>query len=348
MARGGGRGGGGGGGSRGGGFGGSRGGGGRSSSSGRGGGSFGSSRGSSSWGSNYSNRRYSSGPNIFMGPMFGSTRRRRYYGGSNYGGGGCGSGCVSTAFIIIIFMVVITLVIPNLFGSLGNSNSSHSITPSTVERVALPKGQVNETAYFTDDAGWVESQSVLNNGLKYFYDKTGVQPHVYITTEVDGSNYATMSQVEEYANEMYDELFTDEAHLLLMFYEGTPNNYISYYVTGTQAKTVVDAEAGDILLDYIDRYYYDMSLNTSEFFSKSFTDAADRIMEVTKSPWITVFMVIGGAIIVGILFLWWRKRKQQEAIEAKRTEDMLNKPLDTFGTQSDADELAKKYNQDSE
>ncbi|XJS11183.1 hypothetical protein ACF3NG_02775 [Aerococcaceae bacterium WGS1372] len=352
MARGGGRGGGGGGGSRGGGFGGSRGGGGRSSFGGRGGGSFGSSsRGSSSsWGSNRGNRSYSSGPNIFMGPMFGRTRRRRTYygGGPSFNNGGGGSGCGTTAIVLLVLAIVVVFVVPNLFGTSGNSSSSNSITRSTVERQALPAGEVNETDYFTDDAGWVESQTILNDGLEYFYDKTGVQPHVYITTEINGSNYATMSQVEDFANEMYDELFTDEAHLLLMFYEGTPNNYITYYVTGTQAKTVIDTEAADILLDYVDRYYYDTSLNTSEFFSKSFTDAADRIMEVTRSPWITVIIVIAGAVIVGILFLWWRKRKEQEAIEAKRTEDMLNKPLDTFGTQSEADELAKKYSDDTE
>ena len=66
-------------------------------------------------------------------------------------------------------------------------------------------------------------------------------------------------------------------------------------------------------------------------------------MDVTTSPWIPVLLVIGGVILVGILFLWWRKRKQQEAIEAKRTEDMLSKPIDTFGKSSEADDLAKKY-----
>lgn len=353
MARGGGRGGGGGGGSRGGGFGGSRGGGGRSSA-GRGGGSFGSSsnRGSSSgssWGSNRTSGSYSSGPNIFMGPMFGGTRRRRtYYGGSNYSngsGGSSSSGCLTTAIILGIVVLVLIFVLPNMFGSSGSNNS---ITASTIAREPLASGSVNETDYYTDDAGWVESRTVLNNGLEYFYDKTGVQPHVYITTDINGNNYASMSQVEDYANEMYDELFTDEAHLLLMFYEGTPNNYISYYVTGSQADTVIDTEAGDILLDYIDRYYYDTSLNTSEFFAKSFRDAADRMMEVTRSPWIPVLMVIGVVAIIGILFLWWRKRKEQEEIEAKRTEEMLNKPLDTFGTQSEADELAKKYSDDTE
>lgn len=349
MARGGGRGGGGGG--RSGGFGGSRGGGGRSSSSGRGGGSFGgSSRGGSSWGGGGGwGGSYNSRPVIRTGPIFnswGSSRRRRNFGGGPSGGGG-GGGCGSTLITFIVIGFIAVFLLPMIFGGAGNSgnsgNSESSITRSTVEREPLPAGSVNETDYYTDDANWVENQTVMVDGLRHFYNETGVQPHVYITTEINGSSNASMNEVEEYTNELYDELFTDEAHLLLMFYEGSPSNYTTYYVTGTQADQVIDREAADILLDYIDRYYYDMSLNTSEFFSKSFRDAADRIMEVTTSPWIPVFLVIGGIILVGILFLWWRKRKEQEAIQAKRTEDMLNKPIDTFGTQSEADELAKKY-----
>lgn len=351
MARGGGRGGGGGG--RSGGFGGSRGGGGRSSSGGRGGGSFGGSRGGGSWGggSSWGGGGYNSRPVIRTGPIFnswGSRRRRSSFGGGPYRGGG-GGGCSTTLISMIIIGVIIMFILPMIFGGMGgssNNNSSSSetsVTRSTVEREPLPAGSVNETDYYTDDANWVENQTVMNDGLRHFYEKTGVQPHVYITTEINGSSNASMSEVEEYTNELYDELFTDEAHLLLMFYEGTPSNYTTYYVTGSQADQVIDREAADILLDYIDRYYYDMNLNTSEFFSKSFRDAADRIMDVTTSPWIPVLLVIGGVILVGILFLWWRKRKQQEAIEAKRTEDMLSKPIDTFGTSSEADDLAKKY-----
>lgn len=360
MARGGGRGGGGGG-SRGGSFGGSRGGGGRMSGGGRSGGSFG---GGGSWGGG--NRgggmfggggwggSHNSRPIVWTGPIFnswGSSNRRRNYGGGGPGGPGgcgCGSGIITLFIIGFVFLFIFPMLFWGGGTSGGGSSSSNSITTSTVEREPLPKGAVNETDYYTDEANWVENSSVMNDGLRYFYDKTGVQPHVYITTEINGSSNASMDEVEEFTNELYDELFTDEAHLLLMFYEGSPNNYITYYVTGTQAKQVIDNEAANILLDYVDRYYFDMDLNTSEFFSKSFRDAADRIMEVTTSPWIPVFLVIGGVGLVGILFVWWKKRKEQEALEAKRTEEMLNTPLDTFGTRSEADDLAKKYSDDTE
>lgn len=338
MARGGGRGGGGGG-SRGGGFGGSRGGGGRSSWGGRGGGSFGGgggSRGGSSWGGSSGNRR----PVIRTGPIFtgGYGRRRRY--GSGYGGGGSGCGSL---FLVLIVMALIVFFLSSV--NSGGSTGGTSITRSTVEREALPAGAVNETDYYTDATApnWIENSTEMNDGLRHFYNETGVQPHVYITDEINGSRTASMQEVETFANNLYDELFTDEAHLLLIFYEGVPNQYMTYYVTGVQAKQVIDDEAANILLDYIDRNYYDGSLNESQFFSKSFRDAADRIMEVTTSPWIPVFVIAGVVILIFLLFTWWRKRKEQEGIKAKQTEDMLNTPLDTFGTRSEADDLAKKY-----
>lgn len=321
-------------------FGGNRGGGGRSSLGGRGGGSFGSSggnRGGSSWGGGGG----SWGRPYGTGPIFINTGRRRYSNrGPNNSGGGCAPGCGTTALVIIILLGVFFFLFS--IGGGGSSNSS-SIAPSTIEREALPAGSVKETAYFTDEAGWITNDAQLTDGLRHFYKETGVQPHLYITDEINGSSTANMAQVETFANGLYDELFEDEAHLLFVFYEGIPNQYITYYVTGTQAKQVIDSEAGTILLDYIDRNYYDSSLTDEQFFSNSFKDAADRMMEVTTSPWIPVMLVLGLVGLAGILFIWWRKRKEQEAIEAKRTEDLLKTPIETFGKDSAADELAKKY-----
>ena len=340
------------GGSRGGGgsFGGNRGGAGRSSGGGRVGGSFGG--GGSSGRGSYGGNRSSGGPIFRPGPIFipgGS--RRRYGRGSNYYGGGGNSGCGCGTILIIIFILFVLFSLFSgglLFGNTPNGSSgSNDITKSTIERMPLDKGSVNETAYFTDDAGWIGNQTELTKGLKHFYNKTGVQPYVYITDNINGSTSTNLTNEEmsDFANQLYDQLFTDEAHLLLVFYEPVSSQYMDYYVTGTQAKSVIDAEAGDILLDYIDRYYYDNNLSDEEVFSQAFQKSADRIMEVTKSPWITVFIVIGSVLLIGLLFTWWQRSKQQKNLEAKQTEEILNTPLEKYGS-SEAEELAKKYEND--
>ena len=334
-------------------FGGSRGGGGRiggSFGSGRGGGSFGGggfNRGGASGGPSYRPGGGSSFGGSFLGGYLGSRMGRSGGGGSNQNndnrpsGGGRGTGCGTVLIVLVVFVLIVSVIIALSSGSTGSTGGT-SITGSTVAREPLPKGSVNETGYYTDEVNWIGNTTTLTSGLKYFYDKTGVQPYVYITDTVNGSHDPTYDELQAYANSLYDQLFTDEAHLLLVFFEYNPSDYMDYYVTGTQAKTVVDTEAGDILLDYIDRNYYNSSLTDEEMFSNSFHDAADRMMEVTKSPWITVFVIFGVFAVLIILFAWWAHAKKQKNLEAQHTEQILNTPLEKFGD-SEAEDLTKKY-----
>jgi hypothetical protein len=263
-------------------------------------------------------------------------------GGGRSGGGGCGGcGCSIAVLALVLVIIIAVLLISNLGSVVNNVGSGPGITTSSVQRVPLPKGSVNETGYYYDELDWIGNETELVRGLKYFYDKTGVQPYLYITDNVNGLNRPSTGELDAFANGLYDELFTDEAHLLFVFFE-YDESYMTRYVLGTQAKTVIDTEAADILLDYVDRYYFDNSLTDEEFFSKSFTDAADRIMTVTKSPWISVLLVFGVAVVLMVLFIWWRLVKKQKNLEAKRMEEILNTPLDQFGNK-EADDLAKKY-----
>lgn len=258
------------------------------------------------------------------------------YGGGGFGGGTGGSGCLTVVIVLIVIFAILILGL-----SIRGSDSGPNITKSTVQREALTAGSVNETDYYTDELDWIKNQTKLLGGLKYFYQKTGVQPYLYLTDTVNGSHSTSTDELDAYARDLYDQLFTDEAHLLLVFFEYN-NNYMDRYVCGTQAKNVIDTEAGDILLDYIDRYYYDDSLTEEIFFSNAFSDAADRIMTVTRSPWTTVMIIFGLAALLAVLFIWWFYAKKQKNLEAQRTEEMLSKPLEKFGD-GEAEEIAEKY-----
>lgn len=353
MGRGGGRGGGGGGfsgGGRGGGFGGGRGGGGRSGGSfgsGRGGGGFGSGRGGGNYGGGFGGGGYNRRPRHYgprVGPIwFGGFGRRRYpYGG----GGGCGfMGCGSIFTVMIFLFIMFTLLSTVSDFGTGGGGGPTNITSSTIEREPLPAGSAEETDFYTDNAGWIGNHTQMIDGLRHFYNETGVRPHVYITDNIDGNTSPTMDEMESFSNELYDELFNDEAHLLLVFFEPTPNDYMTYYVVGSQARSVIDTEAGDILMDYLDRNYFDDNLTDEEYFSQSFRQAADRIMEVTTSPWIPVLTLFGLGALVFILFRWWQAKQKNKEKEAKRTDEILKRPIDTFG-KSEAEELSKKYDDD--
>lgn len=269
-------------------------------------------------------------------------RRGPVYGGG--GGGGCGGAGCSIIVGAVVFLIIFIAIISALAGSPSNGNSSGNIPVSTIQREKLPASAVNETGYYTDELGWISNQNELTSGMRYFYQETGVQPYLYLIDQVDGDNTPTEEMIETFALEQYDALFTDEGHLLLVFYEyGTDFYY--HYVVGTQAKVVIDNEAANILMDYIDHYYYDSSLGEEEMFSNAFRSTADRIMTITPSRLqqsVPIFVVIGIIILAVVLFYWWKAKKKQKDQEAQRTQDMLNTPLDTFGDR-ETEDLAKKY-----
>ncbi|MFC6464230.1 hypothetical protein ACFP65_04310 [Marinilactibacillus sp. GCM10026970] len=327
-------------------------GGGRSS-----GGSFGGSRGSSGrLGGNSSGRRGSLGGGSNRGGSnrnFGSPRggfggggyygggwgygrswgwgRRRYYGGGP--GGGCGLlGCLGPFLFFIVLLNFIGGV--GMFGGSNYSNSnSGSIQSSSRERTPLEPGAVNETEYFTDIPGWIGNATTLENGMRHFYNETGVQPYLYITEEINGNANPTQDEITAFQAELYDDLFTDEAHALIFYFRSDSFSLAEYYVgaeVGSQARSVMDREAQDILYDYLARYY-ESDIEDDEYFARSFQETADRMMTTTQSPWITPAIIAGGAVLVGLLFVWWRNilKKDKEAA----------RPDESYKTKKEDDDL---------
>lgn len=328
--------------------GGSRGFGGRSGGSSGFGRSSGGFSGSRNKGSSFGGLSSGSGrrvtPGLPMLPIFGSSRRRSPVSSPRTGGpGGAMGGCSSAGCLTVFIIGLVLVIILTIIFTAGPGNPEQAVTKSTVKREPLPAGSVIETDYFTDELDWIGQTTQLLAGMKNFYQATGVQPYLYLTDRINGESDPSEAQVEAFAGQLYDQLFEDEAHLLVIFQE-YQGQYHTWYLTGIQARSVIDTEAADILMDYIDRYYYDNSLSEEAFFSKAFDDAGKRIMDVTRSPWIPVMIVAGAAVILIILFVWWQKRQKQKNLEAEQTAEILNTKLETFAD-SEAETLAKKYEQ---
>lgn len=322
--------GGGGGGSRGGGMsGGSRSSGGRSSSSGSG------SRGNSS--GRFNNRGSSRGSSHSRNIPHIHHRRTPAPHYRPYGGGysrhyrGSGSAWATFLTIFIIF-----IVIRSLFSGFSTTNS---ITTSTIVREPLDRSYVNETAYYTDTLNWIGNANQLESGMKSFFNQTGVQPYIYITDDDSLANF-------DRANELYDELFTDEAHFLVVWSDH-PDYYTNQTVGGLQTKSVMDSEAIEILLDYLDANYYNQSLSEEQFISNSFVSTADRIMGKTADATgasmvmlvIVVVIIIGTIVIIRLIF----NRQKEKAEETERLLNIDLEPLEN-STSSDMSELIDKYN----
>lgn len=220
-----------------------------------------------------------------------------------------------------------------------------NIQQSTVERSKLDSSLCTKVdTWYQDDINWIHDEKTLLKGLKTFYDKTGVQPYLWITDNINGKAKPNTSDFETALKSKYSELFKDEGHVIVCFMESSPSVYATYYWAGSAAKGVIDDEAGEILLDVIDSKYTS-DLSDEEMFSKSFSDAATRMMKVgrtTKQYVILAVAVVAGlGIIVGFIFLLKAKRKS-DAEEAEERERILNTDINEM-----SDSVLNKYNKEN-
>lgn len=244
---------------------------------------------------------------------------------------------MSIVLTIMVLIVIAICIIPY------NAFSSSDITKSTINRTKLDASATVSTEFYVDELNWIRNSTTVNNGLKSFYNKTGVHPLLYITDTVNGSKSPSEDDMATYTSELYTELCPDEGHILLLFHcldGGT--NYSMWYECGSQAKIVMDEEACNILMDYIDAYFYS-NRTDDELFADAFEDAGKRIMTKTTSPIVYVAICAAVVILAIIAFIWWKKRKEQKNIEDENTIKILNSDISQVHNDPEMDELERKY-----
>ena len=337
--------------SSGGGFGGGFSGGGGGRSYGGGGSSRGYSGRSSGWGSS----RPSGGgggsfwPGFLIGNMYGrSTANRNASGGSTngapaggnnnnqYNNNGSALGCLRVVIIIILIMLILSLLL-----LAAESCSSNANMASTHERTPLAAGTVTETAYYTDaDGGWISSSATLEKGMRSFFEQTGVQPYLFIVADNASSNTTELSQYAEY---VYGELFEDDGHFLLVFcYDTARDAYHCGYYMGAAARTVLDDEALQIFQGYLAKYWNDWPGSEDEFFSKTYQSTADTIMTVTPDYTVAYLVAVVVIVLAIVAYFIIRRRQQHEKEKMEHTERVLSQDLQTFGDY-ETEKVAKKY-----
>ena len=83
----------------------------------------------------------------------------------------------------------------------GDLDAFFKIERSTVQREALPadKCQAVDKWYQDDWGDWIDEsgeEASLKAGLQHFYEKTGVQPYLWIMGE-EGKDYMSEGSLEE-------------------------------------------------------------------------------------------------------------------------------------------------------
>lgn len=336
----------------------SSGGGHRSSSHHSSGGSRGGSRGGFSGGysrgtghGGYGGGPRPGGPGPHHGPHYGPGPH--YYGGRPYRrrSSGCGSlAALIMVIIIVSFAFMRTVFISSCAAVAGCASGGVNIsgTTSSKEREKLDREYVNfSNQWYTDELGWIEYENDLISGMEHFYEETGIQPYLYL---VDANGTMSQTEMDEFAEKAYDNLFTDEGHMLVLYFSCKDDSPWVVegdliLITGQATELIMDDEAQKIFWSTYDYYYEDGDLSIEEFYGNTFKTAGDKIM-AGPIPWRTVMIVavvvVGVVVVVVVLVKWWKARTKQKNKEQEDLERMLDKPLETFGD-SKLNDLKDKY-----
>lgn len=239
---------------------------------------------------------------------------------------------------VIVALFLIFVIASMAIGVIGFA-AGGGVTRSTVERQPLPSSasdHINDWYY--DEWMWIGNGQKSIAGMRYFEQKTGVQPFTAIIQQVP----AGYSNLQAYAEGLYTEIYGDDpSHVLFVWQErddGTGNgngSWNAWITVGGAARNVVDDEAQNIIFDYFERGYNNSSWSEDELIGAMWSDAADRMMTVTKSPWPRVIGIALVIVLIIVVFNVWVAVKKRKAKDRAEAAAILNTPLEKL----DASEL---------
>lgn len=242
--------------------------------------------------------------------------------------------CVLMA-IIVLFLLV----------SAGKARSAAQDS-KTREKLG-PEACISTDQVMDDQLGWITDTKTVEDGMDYFYDKTGVQPYLLICGEMDGkTGDITDDEAESYLESLYNSLYEDEGHMIFVFMEYADSQYVTFLYTGRSADSVMDADARGIFLDNADQYYTDSSLSDEEYFAKIFKASADTVMaDVAGNArsalvYVIISIVILIILVIGLIYFKTAEQKRKEAEEMRK---ILETPVGSTGNSPEEEDLINKY-----
>lgn len=278
----------------------------------------GASRGRSSGGSSGYHHHH----HHYHTPMYGGFYPRGgAYRGNN--GAGCGGGCLSSLLVFVLVLIIL----PAVMRTNSNVNHNSKTEASATQRTAI-EGTKTYGEWYRDDLNYIEHAADLEDGLKYFYSKTGIQPYV-LFMDYDSSFWKNGSwdekAAEPYLAQIYQDTFNDNGHMILAYFacendsKDLDGTFYLYY--GSSAFSIMDKEAESIFWSYFDANYDNLDYSIAEFMGKSFRQTADNIMHIDNgsNTRILITIVIAGIIVIfvvaGILISKTLKNTKNDTLE---------------------------------
>lgn len=153
-----------------------------------------------------------------------------------------------------------------------------TVTKSTVTRAKAESQPAYLENCIHDELGWIEDPENVSSELRYFYEKTGCQPYLYLK-RYDPA-LTTYSACMKWAKNYYAATFVRRQNTVLYIYfaaeeEDKAGCAVLWY--GDEAAAVIDSQASQIFWDH-EAQEWDETKCSGEMLVQIFNKTADDIM----------------------------------------------------------------------
>ena len=199
---------------------------------------------------------------------------------------------------IITFVLIVVI-----FFMANEMYKENDISWSTIQKDAI-EGAPAPTEYMTDESGdHLTETTIIEDAVYTFYSKTGVPLYIYFLE--DDESLSSASELYDITQELYDELFDDEYHFLVVICNNG-EEFLFNYTAGEEASVVMDDTEGiQIFDDCINLYFDEDDIPTT--LAKAIKRSAVHIMQAGNLGYRIVIIV--AIIIAAIVYMYFRYKK---------------------------------------
>ena len=199
---------------------------------------------------------------------------------------------------IITFILIIVI-----FYFANEMYKENDISWSAIQKDAI-EGAPAPTEFMTDESGdYLTETTVIEDAVYSFYSKTGVPLYIYFLA--DDESLSSASELYDITQELYDELFDDEYHFLVVICSNG-EEFLFNYTAGEEAAVVMDDTEGIQIFDDCINLYFD-SDDIPSSLAKAIKRSAAHIMQAGNLGYRIV--VIVAIIIAAIVYMYFRYKK---------------------------------------
>lgn len=248
------------------------------------------------------------------------------------------TGCATAAITLVIVAVVLVVAVALFTGWFPAEQPQREAVASTVERTKIKDAPPYQNEVY-DELGWINTGTVAN-GIRQFYSDTGMQPAIYLLDSQDLVGNGAAQDAE--AERLFNELDLGSNGFLFVYFgeDGRADGDWTTWM-GTEAATLMDAEAMQIFGSYLEQNWFS-DKSEDDVFIDTFNSTGKRIMTKTTTTndialwvWIVLAVVAAGVVIILVM----KTKRKNEAEKAAETERILNTKINDL----EEDPLVEKY-----